>query len=179
MRSHSWFDESRAFLWAGDPQEALRVAREGLKIAPGGWLAIALVRALVASGLYEEVDHAVATQFRSPEDGLMSKVLRSAAMGDRDSAAAFYAQIQDQTNQPLFYESIYQAWMGNREQANLRAAQIDAQPFGSQSLLLLIYWCACGAPWDLEATPNLARMLELNEVPWPPVSNREYPLKDW
>jgi len=179
MRSHSWFDELRAFLWAGNPQEALRVAREGLDVAPGGWLGIALVRALVANGLFEEVDHAVATQFRSPEDGLMSNVLKAAAMGDRDGAAAYYQQILDLPDPPLFYESIHAAWVGDREKANLRAAQIDTQPFGSQSLLLLVYWCACGAPFDLEVTPNYAQRATAAGMPWPPASPIKFPLKDW
>ena len=35
MRSRSWFDESRAFKWAGDAAEALKIAREGNEVAPG------------------------------------------------------------------------------------------------------------------------------------------------
>jgi len=179
VRSMSWFDESRAFLWAGDPQEALRVAREGLDVAPGGWLPIALVRALVANGLFEEVDHAVATQFRVPEDGMMSKVLKAAAMGDRDGAAVIYNQLMSQPNGTEFYKSIYYAWVGDRENANRRAAQIDQHPFGSQSLLLLIYWCACGAPFDLEVTPRYAQRVTAAGMPWPPASPIKFPLKDW
>ncbi len=93
MWSHAWFTESRAFLWAGDKEEALRVAREGIEVAPGGWLSIALVRALVANGLYEEADHAITTQFRLQEDGLMANILKSAAMGDRDAAASFFEEL--------------------------------------------------------------------------------------
>ena len=179
MRSHAWFDESRAFLWAGDAEEALKVAREGLEVAPRGWLPIALVRALVANGLYEEVDNAVATQFRVAEDGLMSKVLKSAAMGNPDAAADFYQQLTQQSGFTNFYESIYYAWVGDRENANRRAAQIDAHPFGSQSLLLLVYWCACGAPFDLEVTPNYAQRVTAAGMPWPPASPIRFPLKDW
>jgi len=179
MRSHSWFDESRAFLWAGNPQEALKVAREGLEVAPRGWLPIALVRALVANGLYEEVDNAVATQFRVAEDGLMSKVLKSAAMGNREAASALYEQLRQQPDYAAFYESIYLAWIGDRDSANRRAAQIDTQPFGSQSLLLLVYWCACGAPFDLEVAPNYAARATAANMPWPPASPIKFPLKDW
>jgi len=179
MRSHSWFDESRAFLWAGNPQEALKIAREGLEVAPRGWLPIALVRALVANGLFEEVDNAVATQFRVAEDGLMSKVLKSAAMGNREAASALYEQLRQQPDYAAFYESIYLGWMGDRESANRRAAQIDTQPFGSQSLLLLAYWCACGAPFDLEVAPNFAARVTAAGMPWPPASPIKFPLKDW
>jgi TolB-like protein len=179
MHSHAWFDESRAFLWAGDPEEALKVAREGLQVAPPGWLPIALARALVANGLFEEVDNAVATQFRVPEDGLMSQVLKSAAMGNREAAVAFFEQLTQQPDFNEFFKSIYLAWIGDRENANRRAAQIDTQPFGSQSLLLLAYWCACGAPFDLEVAPNYAQRVKAAGMPWPPASPIKFPLKDW
>ena len=179
MWSHAWFTESRAFLWAGDKQESLRVAREGLEIAPGGWLRIALVRALVANGLYEEANHAISTQFRIREDGLMSNVMISAAMGDRNGAAAQFNELMNAPYPTAFYESIYYAWVGDRETANRRAAKIDEHPFGSQSLLLLIYWCACGAPFDLEVTPNYAARVKAAGMPWPPASPIAFPLKDW
>jgi hypothetical protein len=71
------------------------------------------------------------------------------------------------------------AWGGMREDANRLAARFDEHQWGPWALWQATHWCACGSPFDLEATPNFARMLELNEVPWPPVSGREYPLKDW
>jgi adenylate cyclase len=37
----------------------------------------------------------------------------------------------------------------------------------------------CGAPWDLEVTPNFAKLLEDAELPWPPASPINWPLKDW
>ena len=179
MRSHSWFDESRAFLWAGDKEEALRVAREGLEVAPGGWLGYALVRALVANGLYEETDSAITTQFRLIEDVLIAKFMKSAAMGDRDTADVSFQELMKVEYPPAFWESIYYAWVGDRENANRRAAKIDEHPFGSQSLLLLVYWCACGAPFDLEVTPNYAARIEAAGMPWPPFSPINFPLKDW
>ena len=179
MWSHSWFSESRAFLWAGDKEEALRVAREGLEIAPGGWLGTALVRALIANGLYEEADHAITTQFRLEEDILMANVMKTAAMGDQDAAAAIVDELKNIPNPTAFNESIYSAWVGDRENANHLAAKIDEHPFGSQSLLLLVYWCACGAPFDLEATPNFAARINAAGMPWPPASPITFPLKDW
>ena len=179
MRSHSWFDESRAFLWAGDTEEALRVAREGLKVAPGGWLGFALVRALIANGLYEETDSAITTQFRLVEDGLISNIMKSAAMGDRDAAGAFFEKLMKVEYPPELWVSIYYAWVGDLDNANLRAAKIDEHPFGPQSLLLLAYWCACGAPFDLEFTPNYAAKVAAAGMPWPPASPITFPLKDW
>jgi len=179
MWSHSWFSESRAFLWAGDKEEALRVAREGNEVAPGGWLNIALLRALVANGLFEEADHTITTQFRLEEDILMAKVLKFSAMGDREATASIVDELKSLPNPSYFNESIYTAWVGDRENANRRAAMIDEHPFGSQQLLLLVYWCACGAPFDLEVTPNYAARIKAAGMPWPPASPITFPLKDW
>jgi len=179
MFSHNWFTESRAFLWAGDKEEALRVVREGIEVAPGGWLPIALVRALVANGLYEETDHAIKTQLRLKEDALIANVMKSAAMGDRNAASVFFEEMLNGDIPTAFWESIYYAWVGDRENANRLAAKIDEHPFGSQSLLLVVYWCACGAPFDLEVTPNYAARAETAGMPWPPASPITFPLKDW
>jgi len=179
MRSLSWFDESRAWLWAGDKEEALRVAREGNEVAPGGWLGIALVRALVANGLYEEADHAITTHMRSKEDVLVSNLLKSTAMGDRNTTARLFEELMKNPLAPGFWKSVSYAWVGDRVNANRMAAEMDQHPFGSQSLLLLVYWCACGAPWDLDVTPNYAARIEAAGMPWPPASPITFPLKDW
>ena len=42
-----------------------------------------------------------------------------------------------------------------------------------------IYWCACGAPFDLEATPNFAQIWNDADFPWPLESPINFPLKDW
>lgn len=36
-----------------------------------------------------------------------------------------------------------------------------------------------GAPWDLEATPNLAALITDAGLDWPPASPINFPLKDW
>ena len=179
MRSHSWIDESRAFFWAGDKEEALRVAREGNEVAPGGWLGILLVRALIANGLYEEADSAIKTHLRLKEDALVANILKSAAMSERETAFRLSEELKKELVASAFWSPIAYAWIGDRENANRRAAEIDAQPFGAQSLLIMTYWCACGAPFDLEVTPNYASMVQDAGMPWPPASPFHLPLKDW
>ncbi|MFT5372397.1 MAG: adenylate cyclase, partial [Lysobacterales bacterium] len=60
-----------------------------------------------------------------------------------------------------------------------KAAMIDAKIFGPQALILSVYWCMCGAPWDLEVTPNFAQKIEEAGFDWPPPSPIKWPLKDW
>jgi hypothetical protein len=67
----------------------------------------------------------------------------------------------------------------DRDTANEEAAFIDSRPFGYIALLQRIYFCNCGAPFDLEATPTLAKMLKESGLPWPPESVVDWPLKNW
>jgi len=179
MHSRSWFDESRAFMWAGDAEEALRVARKGNEVAPGSTLSTGLIRALVVNGLYEETDSAITTHLQLKQDVLQSRILRLAAMGDREMSTRLQQELMKDPVRNTFWTSTYYAWTGDRENANRRAAEIDSQPFGSQSLLLTTLLCACGAPWDIEATPNFAARIEEAGMSWPPFSPINLPLKNW
>jgi hypothetical protein len=71
------------------------------------------------------------------------------------------------------------AWLGDRVAANEFAAQLDAIPGGSMSLIRVINNCSCGAPFDLASTPNLAARLEEAKFSWPPDPELDFPAKDW
>jgi adenylate cyclase len=179
MQSRSWFDESRVFMWAGDAAEALRVARKGNDVAPGSMLSSGLIRALVANGLYEEADSVITTHLQLNEDVLQSRIFRSAVMGDREMTARLRQELMKDPVSNAQSTSNYYAWIGDRENANRHAAEVDSQPFGPQYLLLVTLSCACGAPWDLEETPNFAARIEEAGMSWPPASPITFPLKDW
>jgi hypothetical protein len=74
---------------------------------------------------------------------------------------------------------VMRAIAGDRDQANELAAEIDARPYGFLSLMNVPSECFCGAPFDLTVTPNFAMLLEEADLPWPPASPIEWPLKDW
>jgi len=46
-------------------------------------------------------------------------------------------------------------------------------------LLQAIYFCLCGAPFDLESTPAFAALLAESSLVWPPAKPYPLPLKDW
>jgi hypothetical protein len=56
---------------------------------------------------------------------------------------------------------------------------MDQHDFGTTTLVQAVVWCDCGAPWDLEATPNFAAKIAEANLPWPPRQTMEFPLKDW
>ena len=59
------------------------------------------------------------------------------------------------------------------------AAELDDEALGHLALMMTIYWCACGSPFDLEAAPNFAEIWQSAELPWPLESPIDFPLKDW
>ena len=178
-RSLSWFDTSRAAQRSGKADEALRVAREGTEIAPGGWLGTELVRSLVDEGLYDEAREAIGRHVTDGDVAKLFEALVAIKSGDRDR----YESIEQEFPTPLdgshLIAVIYAAWDGDREGANSSAALIDQNLFGSISLTNITTWCGCGAPFDLEATPNFAARLESSDLSWPPPAAMSFPNKDW
>jgi hypothetical protein len=71
------------------------------------------------------------------------------------------------------------AMAGQHEQANAIAAEIDSEPYGYLKLMRSIHDCMCGAPFDLESTPDFAERIAEAELSWPPLSPIDWPLKDW
>ena len=100
-------------------------------------------------------------------------------MGDQSTSDKLFAELYKDPQTTGFFKPIIYAWMGDRDNANRMAAEIDNHNFGSQALMLNIYWCACGAPWDLEVTPNFAANIEAAGMSWPPSSPIDFPLKEW
>jgi len=178
-RSLSWFNTSRSALRAGNKEEALRVAREGSDIAPGGWLSVGLVRALIANGLHEEALQEIDNRIEDVLIALPFKALVAAHQGDRRQYDHWMAQYAAEENIGDFWTIITSAWGGDRETANQSAARIDQHHFGLMALMQITEWCGCGAPWDLEATPNFAAKIREGGLTWPPQKTMEYPFKDW
>jgi len=178
-RSLSWFNVARSALRMGDKDEALRLAREGTEIAPGVWLATALVRSLVAHGLHDEARKEIDDRFEDDEVALAFKALVVAHEGNQASFDEFYEEFKTVNTSGYYWGILVAAWGGHREEANHFAAIVDKHHFGPVTLTQVAQWCACGAPFDLDATPNFAAKLEEGGLTWPPQAVMEFPLKDW
>jgi adenylate cyclase len=178
-RSLSWFNSARTALRFGDKVEALRLAREGSEIAPGAWLNLELIRALVANGLHEEARQEIDSRVREHWMAKSLEALVSAHEGDQVGFDNAYREYNEEVGDDLYWPLIVSAWGGHREEANRMAALIDQHHFGSVTLTQATQWCACGAPWDLEVTPMFAAQLKEGNLSWPPQPAMEYPLKDW
>jgi TolB-like protein len=178
LRSLSWFNLARAKLWAGDSAGALEVAREGMEKAPGSWLTMILVQALVSNGLHDEALLVIENDV--PDDDLAHalQILVAAHRGDKERSGQLLAEYDENYNGD-FFDVIVHAWSGSREAANRRAAEIDEHFFGAMVLWQLANWCQCGSPWDPEAAPNFAAKIKEANITWPPKAPLSFPLKDW
>ena len=113
------------------------------------------------------------------EFGMVAKALPLAMSGDIDAARTAMEEWQEQYGRDSRVElQIYPA-LGDREQANKLAAEIDARPGGPMILLQAVRYCACGALFDLEATPNFRDRINESGTTWPPRTLINYPAKDW
>ncbi|RPH95369.1 MAG: hypothetical protein EHM68_12765 [Lysobacterales bacterium] len=179
LRTTAWMNEARSLMWSGDPDGALAIARQGMEVAPGDWLVMQLANALMAKGEFETAEHEISIGFQDRFNMLTWRMMAAAARGDREAAAARFAEYVADPGAGPFTTVSYHAWTGNIEEANRLAAAMDAHPFAGPALSTVLIWCACGAPWDLAATPNFAKLVDDAGFSWPPPSPIRFPLKTW
>ena len=169
----------RGNIWLGDFDAAIDSAIEGMGLANHEWVLDAYVSALIAAGRFDEAEAVVKRDFRNDKNFMLARINVAAARGDRAQAESFWQEYQSSFDPRATIALSVPAIIGDRAQANLLAADIDSQPFGYAVLIGQIYVCACGAPFDLEATPDFAARLTDSGLPWPPKSPIKYPLKNW
>lgn len=178
-RSLSWLNSSRAALQSGEAVEALRFAREGTEVAPGNWLYAYLIRSLLANGQVDEAHDLVNNRFQDELSILLAGGVIAAYEGDRELSTRLIEQIRIMDLTGTYWTLMASARFGLRDETNRLAAAIDKHDFGLVTLSQAVVWCDCGAPWDLEATPNFAAKLEESNLQWPPNATLNFPLKDW
>ena len=178
-----WLHAAISSIYAGEAARALEIAERGLAVADvtGFGLEELRLESLLA---LERFDEARASLSRL--DGSMNtsraegEAWIAAARGDRAALDVLRGRMAAPDAQPGIATGLYlAARAGDREAANALAAEIDARPAGPMLLMVRIYYCLCGAPFDLEVTPNLAVRLEEAGLTWPPTESIRWPLKDW
>ncbi len=159
--------------WAGKPELALEIATRA-EVAMGGSGPIKLqkVRALVAMGRAEEARAQVAGMAADSAERMMAELLVAAATGG--DVAGIASRSRDDRHlgwNPAYWEiadTVAEALLGDRAAANRRAAVFDAMPAGHLKLAILVALCQCGAPFDLDATPNFKARIAESGLAWPP-----------
>ena len=111
--------------------------------------------------------------------GMSAEATPLAMSGDVDAARTAMQAWQAENGRNLRNEIEIYAAIGDRGAANRVAAELDARPGGPMMLLITSIYCACGAPFDLEATPNFRERMQESGLDWPPATLMQYPAKDW
>ena len=178
LNFYAWVNLSRTQFARGDFQSALDTALRGMETVPHRQIVDELFMAYLALGRTEEA-RATSLRHIDEEDRLLlHRMTLASAKGDVVEARELRDQILQQFGTDLF--GVWQhAMLGEYAQANQLAAEWDARPLGFLELLDQIGTCVCGAPFDLEVTPNFARLIGEANLPWPPPSPINWPLKDW
>ena len=142
------------------------------------WLEDAVFYALLAMGELNDqrVQHATGEQswMRFPRE-----ILRLAVAGDSERVRQLAETYWANPDADDWSSAHVAAVIGDRQRANEFAARIDTHAGSALVLSNLIYVCICGAPFDLEATPNFKARIEEAGFAWPPPSPIKFPAKDW
>jgi len=179
----NWLHAAINSIYAGDAAQALAITERGLEVAnvTGFGLEVIRLESLLALGRFDEARAAL-----SRLDGSINfnrakgEAWIAAARADRAALDDLRQRMMRPSNQAGIATSLHvAARTGDRGAANALAADIDARPGGPMYLMVGIYFCLCGAPFDLEFTPNLAARLDEAGLAWPPVESIRWPLKNW
>jgi hypothetical protein len=144
-----------------------------------------LIIAYIATGQFDEAEAASHRLIRDQQGRQSYRHKMAAAQGNAERARELLDEMIDQFDETIDRFGIDSpritnfAITGDRDSANQVAARLDARPLGILSLLTSTDYCYCGAPFDLEVTPNFARFVEEAGLPWPPPTPINWPLKDW
>ncbi|KAA9131348.1 hypothetical protein F3N42_08475 [Marinihelvus fidelis] len=174
------FSRARAALWNGQTERARDIIAMVREQSSHPWLDLIQVRSYIIDGQLEsaraEIDQA---RSMDPFWRKQNALMLAAASGDRDNMTRLVELAYEDGSRSGFFDLQFHAMSGDREAANRVAARIDQDAYGPLPLILIINWCMCGAPFDLEATPNLAAEIAEGGLPWPPAEIINFPLKQW
>ena len=172
---------ANALAFLGRHDEALQVLDEAeVLLGSNAWMLGTRQWVLLAAGRHEDA-LAIAPEVRGDPAffGMSAEPLPLALAGDVDAARAAMETWQAENGRNLRNEIEIHAAIGDRDGANRLAAELDARPGGTMMLIMTAIYCSCGAPFDLEATPNFRERIRESGLDWPLETLIRYPAKDW
>lgn len=173
-----WMTLASASQWQGDFESAIATSRLGFEVTGHNLLLNELINSLIGAGLFDEARTIVDREFRNESARLYRLFKIAAIQGDEAATTALLNQYQTVATRKV-NTMVATAMAGQYDKANAIAAEIDSEPYGYLKLMRSIHDCMCGAPFDLDSTPDFARRIEEAELSWPPLSPIDWPLKDW
>ncbi len=180
MGFSGWVKAVAAYINLGKNDLAIETAERGLQAAPHIRIYQHLIFAYIAAGRFDEAEAIIDRHVHLDNQSESMRAMLAAARGDAESASNHIDNILTlESHEFDRFPVMHLAQIGERDAANRMAAEIDAHPFGYLELMVYPQLCRCGAPFDLEYTPNYAKLVKDADLPWPPISPINWPLKDW
>ena len=169
----------RAAMWRGEFAESLEIAASAYEVTAHPLFQYGKVAALLALARGDDAELLIEREIVAPVMNVASRFWLAAYRTDTEEARALKTVYRERFGTNAADVLYFDVLLGDREAANATAAMIDARPFGHMLLASAIMTCFCGINFDLEATPNFARMIGQSGLSWPPESPMRWPLKDW
>ena len=169
-----------AQIWNGQAEEAL--ARAESHLADNGfspWVDDMRYVALQATGKYMEDSAFFGPTPEGSSYAIPRTVFAHALTGDLDEARRIYDEWLAVNEVEAFMRINALAYLGDFQAVNALAAEVDGRTGGFLTLQQSVLSCFCGAPFDLEATPNFKARITEAGFDWPPTSPIQPPAKDW
>jgi len=167
-------------LWAGQPEKVIKLTTHFLdKVAFQPWVDDVRFLALLASGKYHDTPGVYEPNPKGSIYAVPRKLFAYALDNEIASARELLEAAKKENPVDDMTLLMAEAALGNREAANAYASKIDARFAGPFILAEAVKGCFCGAPFDLEATPNFKQRIEEAGFNWPPSSPIKFPAKDW
>jgi TolB-like protein len=181
LSSNTPIQIAHTLLYQGKRQAALDLVESAEAVhGTSAWYAATRQKLLITLGRGEEaLALAPAVTVDREFFGMGAEALPLAYLGDIDGAHKSMKDWIAENGPNAGIEITIYAAMGDRENANRRAADLDASPGGPMVLLEYAGYCSCGAPFDLEATPNFRARIQESDIEWPLQTLIKYPAKDW
>jgi TolB-like protein len=168
-----------ALIWANRPEEAITAAENQLvQYGYSQWFEETLFHARMATGQFMD-DPGFFEPDTSGAWTVPRPVVAYAFAGDLATSRRLYKEYLEHNEIDRWDQLMVAVVHGEREEANRLAAIIDSRPGHAIALLNTVANCYCGAPFDLDATPNFKQKIESAGFTWPPPSPVKYPAKDW
>jgi adenylate cyclase len=180
-----WTSLGRVQRAAGDFSDAADTFARGLAVDPGASDFIHFqLETLFLAERYDEL-YAALDLYQISHDRY--ELLMAARTGDAERVSEMLAAANDNLRVFTPYDwwnfsssrIALMAQLNRRAEVNALVADLDRSPLSATTLIVAIQQCRCGAPWDLDYTPNFAARLAEAEFPWPPAGAGEYALKEW
>ena len=168
----NWSTRSWAALATGNAQRVLDVRSQAARLNPEMRTSADPVIARVMLGRIDEANKMLQSMDPTGEGYYLAQVITGRATGEDPASLHARLRTVDRSTSRLkmwsMVDAVEAAQSGDRDAANRQAALLDARPAGGLLLAIVVTYCGCGAPFDLDATPNFSARLAESGLAWPP-----------